>query len=478
MAVRWLGTMVGPTVALLCGVGAVWAADDGAGPGPQAQSEAAEQEGPEVLMRGPIHEAFATQIDFGAKPGPVVPRKPPEPVEEVPPEVRPEGEEIVWIPGYWAWDEEREDFVWVSGVWRKAPPGRRWLPGYWEEADGGYRWISGAWVPAESDRITYRPPPRESLERGPTSPRPSDDHFWVPGCWIYYADCSCYRWRPGYWAPCQPGWVWVPAYYVWTPTGVIYVHGYWDYLLVRRGVLCPPVYFYRPIYLRPGYRLVHHVVIDTPRLLVHLFVHPRWRHYYFGDYYGPVYARRGFYPWFRFHAGHHGYDPLWPHYVWRNRRAGVDLPSRLERWHQYFAARPEARPPHTFQQLRAVGRARPGSPAASLARLGRPATELAARHPSRRLIRLSADQRDRVTAASRQYRAIAAKRSGVERGLGLPARAAGPNVAGQGASRSLTLPRLDRRAHLGSTVQGFGRQARRAPTSGLDSFGSHAPAAG
>ncbi|MFH1748080.1 MAG: hypothetical protein ABIG44_13675 [Planctomycetota bacterium] len=41
----------------------------------------------------------------------------------MPPDQRPESADVTWIPGYTAWDDERNDYVWVSGVWR-APPAR------------------------------------------------------------------------------------------------------------------------------------------------------------------------------------------------------------------------------------------------------------------------------------------------------------------------------------------------------------------
>ena len=45
-------------------------------------------------------------------------------IDEVPPEYKPEGENVQWIPGYWAWDVAQSDFIWVSGLWRDVPPGR------------------------------------------------------------------------------------------------------------------------------------------------------------------------------------------------------------------------------------------------------------------------------------------------------------------------------------------------------------------
>ena len=95
------------------------------------QQPAAGQNGVEVLTRGPVHEAFAETITFDPEPGIVVPKAPPDPIEEMAPDQRPEGANVTWIPGYWGWDDERNDFLWVSGIWRALPPGRQWVPGYW-----------------------------------------------------------------------------------------------------------------------------------------------------------------------------------------------------------------------------------------------------------------------------------------------------------------------------------------------------------
>src|SRR5262245_10963391 len=85
---------------------------------------------PEVLTRGPIHEAYATSAAASPQPGPIAPKAPPDVIEELPPEQKPEGE-VVFIPGYWSWDEDRSDFIWISGFWRVPPPGRQWVPGNW-----------------------------------------------------------------------------------------------------------------------------------------------------------------------------------------------------------------------------------------------------------------------------------------------------------------------------------------------------------
>ncbi|MCA9258896.1 MAG: YXWGXW repeat-containing protein, partial [Planctomycetales bacterium] len=166
----------------------------------------------QVLDRGPIHEAFAEPVvdpgAIGDLSDRLVPQEPPAPVNELPPEEKPEGGNVQWIPGYWMWSLEEEDFVWVSGVWRNAPPGRRWVPGHWSEADGGFLWTPGFWSDAEAEEVMYLPTPPDTLEQGPSSPAPGEEYFWIPGCWVYQQ--NDYAWRPGYWYQGQPNWVWVP----------------------------------------------------------------------------------------------------------------------------------------------------------------------------------------------------------------------------------------------------------------------------
>ncbi len=300
----------------------------------------------EPLLRGPLHEAFAEPIQLNPQPATIVPKQPPEPIEELPPEAKPADEDVIWIPGYWAWDEEREDFIYVSGVWRVPPQDRRWVPGYWAQADGGYQWVSGFWAPAEVAEVQYLPDPPESLESGPNSPVPSTEHYWVSGNWCYQNDR--YAWRPGYWNTYREGWVWVPAHYVWTPQGMVFVNGYWDCPFSRRGVVFAPVWFSRPSYLHRGFCYSPSVVINVSHLLMHLFVNPRRCHYYWGDYYGH-HPRRGhhFYPSFDYH-GRHGYDPVFAYYHAYHRHRNIDYTQRLRGWHDYFRQHEEFRPPHTL----------------------------------------------------------------------------------------------------------------------------------
>src|SRR5512145_2476188 len=110
-------------------------------------------EGVQVLTRGPVHEAFAETVTFDPEPGIVVPKAPPAAIEELPPDQKPEGAHVAWIPGYWAWDDERSDFLWVSGIWRALPPGRQWVPGYWGTSGQRAQWTSGYWADAAANEI-------------------------------------------------------------------------------------------------------------------------------------------------------------------------------------------------------------------------------------------------------------------------------------------------------------------------------------
>ena len=54
---------------------------------------------------------------------------PPLPVYEQPPIPAPG---YLWVPGYWAWNEEIDDYYWVPGTWILPPePALLWTPGYW-----------------------------------------------------------------------------------------------------------------------------------------------------------------------------------------------------------------------------------------------------------------------------------------------------------------------------------------------------------
>jgi hypothetical protein len=132
----------------------------------------------QVLTQGPVHEAFGQPVLFNPAPNPVILNKPPAPVEEIPPGMKPAGNDVQWIPGYWSWDLTQQKFVWTSGIWRMIPPGLAWVPGYWTQSGTGYQWVSGYWRRSETATALASFTPRLGVN-GPgnltsgTSPNPT-----------------------------------------------------------------------------------------------------------------------------------------------------------------------------------------------------------------------------------------------------------------------------------------------------------------
>ena len=303
-------------------------------------------EGVEPLLRGPVHEAFAEPLQLNVVASPVVPKAPPELIEELPPEIDPNSNAI-WISGYWAWDEDRDGFIWVSGVWRKQPNGRTWTAGKWVEVDGGVQWVPGFWTNSvNANKVQVLPAPPETLEQGPTVAQPTDNHFWIPGSWQYRN--SRYAWRPGFWSPCHQDWVWVPEHYTWHPQGCRHVAGYWDYHWNSRGTLFAPTYFSNNIYRTAGYRYRPSVVVSLGSAFDHLWIRPGHGHYFIGDYYSN-YNQRGYIPWYSYSSRTRYYDPLFAYQRWALRHSIHDLHHHYHQRHNHYHHHVNDRPYHTYR---------------------------------------------------------------------------------------------------------------------------------
>ncbi len=306
-----------------------------------------DEEQPEVLTSGPVHEAFAEPVAIQAQAAVVAPTPPPANIEEVPPADRPAGN-YAWVPGYWAWDTDRSGYIWVSACWRLAPPGTYWVPGYWGQTANGYEWIAGFWAPVGSTDIEYLPEPPVVEDVQPVGLAPAADFMWVPGC--YYYREGQFTHRHGYWLKSYPNWVWIPSHYNWTPRGYVFCPGHWDYELANRGVLFAPVYFPSFYHHRVGYRYSPTIVVDIGCLSINLFAYPRYHHYYFGDYYDAIYIGRGIRPCY---GGHHRswYDPIYE--CERARSVTININFESDRRHFYEERRDnrDLRPTRTFREL-------------------------------------------------------------------------------------------------------------------------------
>ena len=126
------------------------------------------------------------------------PKAPPAPIPELPPETKPDGANVKWVPGYWQWDMEKQDFLWVSGFWRNFPAGRDWQAGKWAERDGKWSYSPGFWRPTNMNnwRIDLPEPPK-SVDSGPSTPSENPNAVWIPGAWEYRNEQ--FVWRSGYW---------------------------------------------------------------------------------------------------------------------------------------------------------------------------------------------------------------------------------------------------------------------------------------
>lgn len=310
----------------------------------------------EVLTRGPVHEAYAETYSYDPAPGLIVNKAPPDPIAEVPPAAKPDDADAIWVPGYWAWDDDKMDFIWVSGTWRIPPPGGRWVPGYWSKLDDGrYQWVSGFWGGAGDGDLRYLPTPPASLDTGPVGVAPGTGYFWSPGYWGWGG--SSYSWNSGFWSPCYNNWVWSPPRYNWTPRGCLFVRGCWDWRLPCRGQLFAPCYFPRPSLFYGQRYYTPQVCLNSNIFAMHFWVRQNYNHYYFGNYYGNNnLAGRNIVPWHSYASRQGQHDPMFNYYQARFHQDGVDFGQRRNDWHQHFVNNVNDRPPMNFREQAVIAR--------------------------------------------------------------------------------------------------------------------------
>ncbi|MFO7535507.1 MAG: hypothetical protein R6X19_07485 [Kiritimatiellia bacterium] len=336
--------MIGGLLLACCG--GLYAQETGA---PPAVPPFPDQELPEVLTRGPVHEAFAEPVTLQNDEPVTAPSPPPRDMEETPPPEKPRGENITWVPGYWAWDQDRSNFIWVSACWRASPPGLYWVPGYWVEQNSQWAWVSGFWAPTGVKDMQYLPAPPTLVDPDP-GPPPEPNMLWVSPCWYWSSDQ--YISRPGYWLEAYPDWMWQPSHYVWTPRGYVFVRGHWDYAFDQRGVLFAPVAFSPGCLQLSYYRYSPSVMLDLGLLTASLFVYPRYGHYYFGDYYDDSYRRGGIYPWFECERYRSWYDPIYRHHRWRHRDSDPQWEYRQKANYDRRVRDRDERPARTYREMR------------------------------------------------------------------------------------------------------------------------------
>ncbi|MEO6992503.1 MAG: hypothetical protein ABI273_02635 [Lacunisphaera sp.] len=206
----------------------------------------------EEVQRRPRHPTVIVE-DAPPPPPVVVESAPPPPegmivVEEAPPPPR---EEIiierdrpsprhVWIGGYWSWHAGRHD--WVEGRWELPPRANVvWVAPRWEHRDRGYAFVAGSWRDGPASvharvalggavnvHLNYvaLPPPPPRHEVVIESQRPSREHVWIKGYYVWRD--GRHAWISGHWErPPHPHAVWVEPRWENHPQGHLFISGYW-----------------------------------------------------------------------------------------------------------------------------------------------------------------------------------------------------------------------------------------------------------
>src|SRR5205823_1800521 len=99
-----------------------------------------------------------------------------------------------------------------------------------------------------------------------------------------------------------------------SPSGYLFVNGYWDYPLDQRGLLFAPALINRTAFLAARQPFVPFYAVNPDFLLGSLFVRAAAQHYYFGDYFAPQYARQGFVAWPEYQPVRGAFDPNYAYY--------------------------------------------------------------------------------------------------------------------------------------------------------------------
>ena len=355
----------------------------------------------EVLLRGPLHEAFAIG-EIVKAPAQSIKASPPPNVFEIMPSGKPRGNDVHWVPGYWMYFEDAGDFAWVSGFYRDVPPGRKWVEGYWLETEGGYARVSGYWGSSQGSEAVLPEPPGNKTKT-PNSNPPSSDTFWMPGEWQYVD--NQYKWKEGFWTKFHNEWVWQSTYFIDTTEGYIRVPGYWDYQPKFRGVPFAPVLF---SYIPNNFEFAPSVSIGAPLdLMMHLFARMNTRELFYGDYYSSGASLAGYLPWYQRSSEPFASANLLSYFEWKYRNQGISYADKLNQYASHFRSNPGERPGQT------LGNANGTSVVLSPSRFGKSWDSIVQTSPTVRVNQpetkstesLLAEQQRRQSQVAEEYRA-------------------------------------------------------------------------
>jgi len=165
------------SIALL--VATLWGGDRLAAEGESAPPPTPVQEQPEVLSRGPVHEAFAEPVSMQLQAGLIAPDRPP-PTSRKSRRRRGPRPAVRLDPGVLVVGRGPERLH--LGQRLLASGSAENVLGARVLVSGGRRmeWVAGFWAPAGAREIEYLPAPPTVDDVEPLGPAPSPDTIWVP----------------------------------------------------------------------------------------------------------------------------------------------------------------------------------------------------------------------------------------------------------------------------------------------------------
>jgi hypothetical protein len=152
----------------------------------------------------------------------------------------------------------------------------------------------------------------------------------------------------------------MPAHYVWTPSGYLFVPGYWDLPVANRGLMFAPIYYPQPVYAQPNFVFTPSISIVGSAVTANLFVQASTNQYLFGNFYAQNFVSVGITPWFSFSFASGPpvyYDPLFSYYAVINGRQNPRWVATVREQYALRRERVELRPPNTYvEQTRIIER--------------------------------------------------------------------------------------------------------------------------
>ena len=279
-------------------------------PTPGSNATATADPNVEVMTRGPVHEAYAVPVSAGQTAGVIVPKQPPAPIEEVPPDMKPEGAERRLDSRLLELGRRTQGFHLgqrrVARAAARLPLDARLLAGgAGPGVPVGFRLLDAG--PCAKKRPIM--PSRHKASRpGPPVRRPARTISGSPATGNGRGPlCLAARLLGGAASPIGSGCRRLitgvrGAGSMCLAIGIIrWSAAGWSF----RPSISRPVAVYRPA-----------VCLDVGVFSFSLFCRPGYGHYYFGDYYDDRYVAFGIRPWFYFNSPRYGYDPLFGYYRW------------------------------------------------------------------------------------------------------------------------------------------------------------------